>query len=142
MLRTKPGLGALSDRRRVLLFSASADSSTASCVFHCDLGWSRARSMFHAATSASAGLPSWKVTPCRSLKISVFGSGCSQDSARSPTTFCSPVLGSASSKRTRVLYMASWPAMNGWLERWGSRLGYVQLKDSTKVPPRLMAEAC
>src|SRR5216683_2543923 len=67
--------------------------------------------MFHAATSASKLLPSWKVTPCLSLK------------------------------RTSVLYMASKPAMNGWLERWESRLGYVQLIDSTKVPPRLMAGA-
>ena len=97
--------------------------------------------MFHAATSASKLLPSWKMTPCRSLKIIVFASGCSQDSARSPTTFCSPVFGSASSKRTSVLYMASKPAMNGWLERWESKLGYVQLIDSTKVPPRLMAGA-
>src|SRR5262247_4676833 len=97
--------------------------------------------MFHAATSASKLLPSWKVTPCRSLKTIVLVSGCSHDSARSPTTFCSPVFGSASSKRTSVLYMASKPAMNGWLERWESRLGYVQLIDSTKVPPRLMAPA-
>src|SRR4029077_13079988 len=95
--------------------------------------------MFHAATSASKLLPSWKATPCLSLKIIVLASGCSHDSARSPTTFCSPVFGSASSKRTSVLYMASKPAMNGWLERWESRLGYVQLIDSTKVPPRLMA---
>src|SRR5262249_48018201 len=49
--------------------------------------------------------------------------------------------GSASSKRTSVLYMASKPAMNGWLDRWESRLGYVQLIDSTKVPPRRMAWA-
>src|SRR5262245_64423806 len=97
--------------------------------------------MFHAATSASKLLPSWKVTPCRSLKIIVLVSGCSHDSARSPTTFCSPVFGSASSKRTSVLYMASKPAMNGWLDRWESRLGYVQLIDSTKVPPRRMAWA-
>ena len=140
MLRRKPGLGVLSVSRSVLLFRASADSSTASCVFHCDFAWSRTRSMFHAATSASKGVPSWNATPGRSLKTRVFGSGCSHDSARSPTIFCSPVFGSASSKRTRVLYMASWPAMNGWLERWGSRLGYVQLIDWTKVPPRLMAE--
>src|SRR5215510_562600 len=31
--------------------------------------------------------------------------------------------------------------MNGWLERWLSRFGYVQLIDSTNVPPRLMAVA-
>src|SRR5262245_9209540 len=31
--------------------------------------------------------------------------------------------------------------MNGWLDRWLSRFGYVQLMDSTKVPPRLMAVA-
>src|SRR5262247_456305 len=94
--------------------------------------------MFQAATSASKLLPSWKETPWRSLKTIVLVSGCSHDSARSPTTFCSPVLGSASSKRTSVLYMASNPAMNGWLERCESRLGYVQLIDSTKVPPRLI----
>src|SRR4029453_5469550 len=97
--------------------------------------------MFHAATSASKLLPSWKVTRCRSLKTIVLASGCSHDSARSPTTFCSPVFGSASSKRTSVLYMASKPAMNGWLERCESKLGDVQLIDSTKVPPRLMAGA-
>src|SRR6267142_339929 len=35
--------------------------------------------MFHAATSASKLLPSWKVTPCLSLKIIVLASGCSHD---------------------------------------------------------------
>ena len=38
-----------------------------------------------------------------SLKTMVVGSVCSQESARSPTTLCWPVLASTSSKRTRPL---------------------------------------
>ena len=62
--------------------TTSTESMLAISPLRTDLGSVFMRVKLNRAASALKSVPSWNFTPRRSLKISVFGSGCCQDSAR------------------------------------------------------------
>ena len=54
--------------------TTSTDSTEASSLLRTESGSERARSRLALAAAASSRVPSWKVTPSRSLKVSVLPS--------------------------------------------------------------------
>ena len=70
---------------RLTLMVAASTTSTVSMLatspLRMDFGSVFIRSKLNFAASALKSVPSWNLTPRRSLKTSVFGSGCDHDSA-------------------------------------------------------------
>src|SRR5690242_16170310 len=80
------GLGLFSLNFTVSGSTTSTLSMVAVFPLAVDFGWVIIRFRFHLTASALKSVPSWNLTPLGSLKITVFGSGISQDSASAGLT--------------------------------------------------------